>query len=176
VSEGKRIPRDVALEAAKKIYDLLAPVCQRIEVAGSLRRGKPDVGDIEMVCVPMPKTDLLGNEYLDTAEIVYTLARAGYTMPRFNGEHFKQFSVGPCNCDLFITTMPQWGVIYTIRTGSAEFSHRLVTTRQKGGLLPSHLKVKDGRVWNGDDALDTRTEEDLFIALGLKWISPKDRI
>jgi DNA polymerase/3'-5' exonuclease PolX len=176
MSEGKRVTREEALLAAKKICDLLAPICERVAIAGSLRREKPDVGDIEMVCVPMPKQDLLGNEYLDTAEIVYTLARAGYTMPRFNGEHFKQFDAGPCNCDLFITTPEQWGVIFTIRTGSSDFSRRLVTPRSHGGLLPSNLRVKDGRVWNGNEALSTPTEESLFEAIGMKWVFPKDRM
>ena len=176
MSEGKRVPRSEALAVAQKIYDLLAPICERVAIAGSLRREKPDVGDIEMVCVPMPEVDLFGNGWINAMHIEQALKDAGFAFPRFNGEHFKQFDAGPCNCDLFITTPAQWGVIFTIRTGAADFSHRLVTPKSHGGLLPSNLRVKDGRVWNGDEALDTHTEIDLFKAIGLDWIPPKDRI
>src|SRR3972149_1812673 len=30
----------------------LRPVCERVEIAGSIRRGKAEVKDIEIVCVP----------------------------------------------------------------------------------------------------------------------------
>ena len=38
-----------ALEIAEKTKAQLAPYCERIEIAGSIRRKKPDVGDIEIV-------------------------------------------------------------------------------------------------------------------------------
>lgn len=38
-----------ALEIAEKVKALLAPHCERIEIAGSIRRKKPDVKDIEIV-------------------------------------------------------------------------------------------------------------------------------
>ncbi|GAH73129.1 unnamed protein product, partial [marine sediment metagenome] len=37
---------------AENLKSLLAPVCEKIEVAGSIRRQKPDVGDIELLCIP----------------------------------------------------------------------------------------------------------------------------
>jgi DNA polymerase/3'-5' exonuclease PolX len=176
MSEGKRVPRAEALDAANKIYDLLAPICERVAIAGSLRRGKPDVGDIEIVCVPMPEADLFGDECVNSLRIHSDLIHAGYRMGKFDGDHFKQFDAGPCNCDLFITTRPQFGVIFTIRTGCAEFSHRLVTPRSQGGLLmPSSLRVKDGRIWHGDTAYDTPEEINVFEIMGLKWIPPEER-
>jgi DNA polymerase/3'-5' exonuclease PolX len=43
-----------ALEIAEKVKALLAPHCERIEIAGSIRRKKPDVKDIEIVAIPKP--------------------------------------------------------------------------------------------------------------------------
>jgi len=44
------------LEKAKAIAEqirvLLRPACNRIEIAGSIRRRKPEVGDIELLCIP----------------------------------------------------------------------------------------------------------------------------
>ena len=41
-----------ALEIANRLVELLSPFCEKINIAGSCRRGKPDVGDIEIVCSP----------------------------------------------------------------------------------------------------------------------------
>ena len=43
-----------ALEIAEKTKALLAPHCERIEIAGSIRRLKPFVKDIEIVAIPKP--------------------------------------------------------------------------------------------------------------------------
>lgn len=178
MSDGKRIPRSEAMPAAQKIVDLLFTLCERIEIAGSLRRGKTDVGDIEIVCIPKLVTwvNLLGEEVnrREPDDLTARMIVNDYH-PTKNGDHFKQFDIGLCNLDLFITTPECWGVIFTIRTGSADFSHRLVTTRQQGGLLPSNMRVKDGRLWLGDVQLDTPEEGDFFRYCGLKWIDPKDR-
>ena len=51
-----------AREIAEGVKAKLAPHCERIEIAGSIRRGKPVVGDIEIVCVPhqVQAMDLFG--------------------------------------------------------------------------------------------------------------------
>ncbi len=41
-----------ALEIAERTKALLAPHCERIEIAGSIRRKKPHVKDIEIVAIP----------------------------------------------------------------------------------------------------------------------------
>jgi len=37
---------------AEELKELLAPACERIRIAGSIRRRKPDVGDIEILAIP----------------------------------------------------------------------------------------------------------------------------
>ncbi len=51
-SNGYRFKRDVALNRAQVLLELLRPYCAQIEIAGSLRRGKETVGDAEIVAVP----------------------------------------------------------------------------------------------------------------------------
>ena len=41
-----------AREIADRIVVLLKPYCARVEIAGSIRRRKADVHDIEIVCLP----------------------------------------------------------------------------------------------------------------------------
>jgi DNA polymerase/3'-5' exonuclease PolX len=77
--------------------------------------------------------------------------------------------------DIFLTTPEKWGVIFTLRTGCSDFSHRLVTPKREGGLCPSNYHVKDGRIWWLDQPFETPEEADVFRILGLDWIDPERR-
>jgi DNA polymerase/3'-5' exonuclease PolX len=181
MSDGIRMSYVFARGLAFRMLELLCSDCERIEIAGSLRRKKETVGDIEIVLIPKPESDLFGGEIYGAGRIEAALIRDGFVLAK-NGNHFKQAhlpaiaSKETVNFDIFLTTPECWGVIFTIRTGSADFSRRLVTPRQQGGLLPSHLKVREGRIWNGDTALDTPEEADVFKAIGLEWIEPSKRV
>jgi DNA polymerase/3'-5' exonuclease PolX len=41
-----------ALALAKTVLEVLAPFCERVEVAGSIRRLRPEVNDIDIVAIP----------------------------------------------------------------------------------------------------------------------------
>jgi len=49
-----KMPFVEALAAACAIKEMLAPYCERIEIAGSVRRKKPYCKDIEIVAIPKP--------------------------------------------------------------------------------------------------------------------------
>ena len=75
-------------------------------------------------------------------------------------------------------------MIFALRTGSAEFSHRLVTPQEYGGAMPTCMSCRDGRLWtvphaeaqkDEETALDTPEELDVFAALNLPWIEPCHR-
>ena len=95
------------------------------------------------------------------------------------GHKYKKIALteGP-QLDLFIVTPPaQWGVLFLIRTGPAEYSHALVTPKWHGGLLPSHLQVKDGAVWNRNtgEILETPEEENVYNLLDIPYVAPELR-
>lgn len=163
-----RLPLKQAQSLTDKIIAALSPGCQRIEAAGSIRRQRPEVGDIEIVAIARPDLDnAIENLVLDKR-----LIRGDK-----NGKKFKNFlvpAVPGLGLDLFIPTRETWGVIFTIRTGPAEFSQKLVTQQNKGGFLPSDLHVKEGRVWRGEVALPTKEEADVFKLLGW-YIEPERR-
>jgi DNA polymerase/3'-5' exonuclease PolX len=173
------------MTVAEGILKWLRPACVRIEIAGSVRRQKPAVGDIEIVAIPRydEERDLLGEVFARRSQLDDALGQmmaAGIIRPgERNGERFKQFWVLENNLplDLFVTDPDRWGLIYIIRTGSADFSHWLVTGQQWGGALPENHQVRDGRLWRvgQDEPLDTPEERDVFVALGLEWVEPWER-
>lgn len=173
-----------AILYANDLVNTLDHFCSRIEIAGSLRRKKETIGDIEIVLIPRRGLDLFGSTMVyDDFGVEVALRAEGFHFTK-NGSLYKQAyntsivrsgDKGPVMFDLFLTTPEKWGCIFTIRTGSAEFSHNLVTKKSIGGWCPSNLNFKDGRIWNGNHVLDTPEEADVFSALDLSWVRPEDR-
>ena len=170
-----------ARQLANNLLASLAPACERIEIAGSIRRGNPGVGDIELVAIPKPGLDLFNAPTYQVTDLDGALARL-ILEERLalvkGGGRYKQFLL-PAEgiaLDLFVVLPPaQWGVIFAIRTGPSDFSTWLVTPRAKGGRLPSYLQVEDGAVWNGRKPMPTPEEKDFFDLLGLPYMEPGKR-
>lgn len=179
MSQDNKIPLARALELADLLYCDLAPGCKRLEIAGSIRRRKQEVGDIELVGIPLFGMNLFGDPSENLLlPILANLCDRGLLSLVKGGKKYRQYIMpwhGDCKLDLFLCSLKTWGAIFTIRTGPAEFSKRLVTQRQHGGLMPSHLHEKHGRLWNDTKALETPEEQDFFAALGIDWIEPWDR-
>lgn len=170
-----------AYKLADRAGAIISPLCERVEIAGSIRRGKLDVHDIDIVVVPklIPVEDLFGAKTVtlsaldDASELLNSIGRIAK-----NGQRYKQIHLpDDINLELWIVLSPaQWGVIYTLRTGPADFGHWLVTPRQKGGALPSFLAIKDGAVYNGAKLLPTPEERDFFQVLNMEWVEPGQRM
>jgi DNA polymerase/3'-5' exonuclease PolX len=168
---------------ADRLLSELGPYCERIEIAGSVRRGKPEVHDIEIVAVPKitEQRDMFGNVFETGSEIDVAVRQLVQAEARLlkNGPRYKQIALPEpdgINLDLFLVLQPaQFGVLFAIRTGPAEFSKWLVTPRKDGGTLPSYCCVKDGTVLAGDTIMPMPEESDFFDFLGLVWIEPGQR-
>lgn len=172
--KGKH-PYKEALRAAEKLRARLMPFCERIEVAGSLRRRAEMVGDIELVAIPKMRTveglfgvEAVGGTWLDDHLEKYPDV---YHQVR-SGERLKEIRFEGYQVDLFLTTPERWGVVFTLRTGSADFSKWLVTSPLAGGGRLASRYVKECRVWEIGKRmpLDTPEEEDVFRALGVEWV------
>jgi len=171
----------------------LSDSCLRIEEAGSLRRKKAVLEhDIEIVCIPKPGAprpefgqkvvftswlDLSLSKMEDTRLLRKTRGAEKYRKYEVNLAKFGITALNPFYLDLFIVKPETWGVQFTLRTGPHEFSHRCVTSKKFGGLLPDDMKVEGGRVWNVEHnvLLETPEEIDFLNVLELGWIEPKDR-
>lgn len=162
---------------AGRIIRELSPYCQRIEIAGSVRRMKPEVKDIEIVATPKINgvADLFGVESTQESQLDAPALKLG--RPVKNGAKYKKIALPDgINIDLFIVTPPaQFGVLHAIRTGPADFSHWLVTSERQGGAMPYFAKCKDGAIHSGESILEMPNEEDLFKFLRLPCLPPNKR-
>jgi hypothetical protein len=193
-----RLDHTTGAALAAKLIAALAPGCERIEVAGSLRRNQKTVNDLELVAIPrlMARTqndlcalevEIEGNSLLDAT--LGTLLKAdkirrdvppGIQTTTAWGERYKKFWVWASSriewvqVDLFICTPTNFGAIFCIRTGSADFS----------AALQAHIKHKTPyRQQDGDLVLEATgavvpvpDEVTYFELAGVPYIEPAHRI
>lgn len=148
---------------AEKYLAILAPYCERITIAGSIRRQRPHVNDIEIVCIPRVKD-------------LYEFAGIVRSWKKVKGEptgRYKQRILPEgITLDLFMATVNNWGLIFAIRTGSADFS-RLVLAR---GWVKRGYHSEGGVLYAQDRSPRyIREEIDLFDLIGIPIIDPARR-
>lgn len=181
-----------ASSIAKDVMAVLSPACTRIAVAGSIRRGKEDVKDIEIVAAPdlslMPTWKPLEfgkpvhRQHKTKLDEILALQRDHFKIKfEKQGDKYKKFTLIDygISVDLFLVTAPaSWGVQYLIRTGPADFSHWMVTQKRYGGALPNGVRVRDGSVWDEEDGhkYPMPEEEDFLQLCGLGWLEPCQRV
>jgi DNA polymerase/3'-5' exonuclease PolX len=190
MSDGTRIPLSQAEPLAHELLTLLAPVTTRAEIAGSIRRRQATVGDIELLVEPafaeLPdlfggsgqRLNLLDEQVAEWLQLGVVEHRLDKNNRPSCGERYKRLRFGGVALDLFVCLPPaQWGVLFVIRTGPAEYGHRLVTPRSQGGWCPDYLQVKDGALRRRDDGtiLPTPEERHVFDLLGREYAAPEQR-
>jgi len=149
-----------AQKLAQEIVEQILPHCERVEVAGSIRRRKSEVRDIDLVLIPKP---FLWNR------IIATLQRTMNAKILKRGESIAQLTIKGVNVDLYVASPETWGALLLIRTGSAQHNIKLSMLAQKKGMKLSHKGlVKDGKVI-------ASTEKEIFEALGLSYVEPEER-
>lgn len=179
-----------AQNLAERIIETMQPYCQRVAIAGSIRRQKSEVKDIEIVAVPKlgQTKDLFGSEYENElfkwARQIEAEGRILWIKPgtdeiipwpiQEQGRYWRGYLVkAEIKLDLFLATSETWGVIYLIRTGSAEFSQRMVGKE----CWRTGYKFAKGKLFDSSGQfVPTPEERDIFHALGVDWLEPEARL
>ncbi len=199
--EERMIEREAALRVASEVATRLRPACEKVALAGSLRRGKDQVHDIEIVIQPHFDTNLLGERLVSYGEldaVIKGLVEDGTlsldTQVLRNGRKLKRFIANALDApfEFYIASARNFGAIHTIRTGDKDFSRALVTSVEIGGFMPATCAQIKGSLWQFPSAMYAQaarsaaetsngtvipcpTEKEYFAALGLPWIAPEDR-
>lgn len=160
-----------AQKLADKIVEALAPYCLKIEVAGSIRRRKENVNDIDLVVVPsdlggfisrlkqntLPKS--VGKENI----IVHLRDRDSTQLDIFVAKEPEK--------TLFETKPGNWGTLLLCRTGSKEHN-----------IFIANLAISRGMRWHPYNGLYRHnrliaweTEESIYSSLGIPFVTPENR-
>lgn len=157
------------LARAQRIADMvkakLAPYCERIEVAGSIRRKRPFVNDVDIVCIPS-----------NQGQLAYQLQSLGKL--KMGGQKLVRVEMGTIMLDVYIAAPQTWATLLLIRTGSARHNIYLCTrARQQGKTLKADgsglFDLVDCQ--GSESRIAGDTEESIFEALGLKYRKPEER-
>jgi len=156
---------------AAKIVAELKPFCERIEIAGSIRRRRPLVNDVDIVVLPLAgqvnalrervlrKTDPIS----DGKEIILTCLANGVQLDLWIAQRPYK--------DLLTQTPTNFGVLFLTRTGSKEHNIFLCQRAESlGRRLNPHYGVYEHR-----RLLASETEEEIFAALKLEFVPPERR-
>lgn len=167
-STTQRLPLARAEHIAVGVMLRLEPHCEVISLAGSIRRQRPTIGDIEIVCVPRP--------YDATPLFCSGIATVVNHWTKVRGElpcrYTQRILPEGIRLDLFMVDPDGYGLQRAIRTGSADWCRTVLAPawvragfHSEGGLL----RRTDGTV------VPVRTEPELFSLIDLPWVDPRDR-
>ena len=162
---GTRIPLDHARRLAQSLTDCIDG---ESHVVGSIRRRKPDVGDIEILVhadaaveIPVGCGTLMPDEYQTVrgGKRDWKYWRIVHTRQRFT-------------VDLFRFDDDNRGSIMLIRTGPADFSRCFVVALKRRRLrhVSGYIRDKCGSI------VSCPTEKFAFALAGMSWLEPEDRL
>lgn len=151
---GGRVHLGVAMELAERVVASLP--AERVGYAGSLRRMKDTVGDVDVLAVgPVSLMEVFkGQPYV--AEVI----ASGERKTSIRSDRGLQV-------DLRVVPEESWGAAMQYFTGSKEHNVRLREMCVKRGW-----KLSEYGLFEGERVVASRTEEDIYHALGMQWVPP----
>jgi DNA polymerase/3'-5' exonuclease PolX len=190
MSEKKRWPISEAKLVGDQLVAMLAPFCERIEIAGSIRCGRPMVGDVEILYLPKKarrQRDLIDEEdYFPADEEIEDWLRAGVIKRRASSSRtggiagwgkLNKLGVHVASgipVDLFCEpNEADWWRSLVIRTGPAEMNIRLIQAAAARGIK-MHA-YGEGFTREDGEAIRCGSEEDVFAICGVLYSQPENR-
>ncbi|WP_214107935.1 DNA polymerase/3'-5' exonuclease PolX [Acrocarpospora catenulata] len=152
---GQRVHLGIAMDLAEQVIASLP--AGRIAYAGSLRRMRETVGDIDILAVgPVSLMEVFASRPY-VAEVI---AR-GERKTSIRTDRGMQV-------DLRVVPAESWGAAMVYFTGSKEHNVRIREMAVKKGWKLSEYGLFDAE----DRVIAAATEEDIYHALGMEWVPP----
>lgn len=167
--EGKRFPLAEARAIAEDLLKELQAYCERIEIAGSLRRNRLDVGDIDLVMIP--KRYETGMFATGIATVLDTFGKIKGDLEFGRTRNAVRLHPKGIKIDCYFCEPENYGLIKTIRTGSENYNRTtLIPAINRAGF-----KCIDGYLTYEDETVEVMEEKNLFKLIGLNYIEPEKR-
>ena len=188
MSGDTRVPIAQAERIAKEVELLISHLCQKLTIAGSIRRQREDVGDIELVVIPLNLRALLVR--LDNLVEKEIITKALYRhvdghanesqVPRW-GEKLRCFHYKNMRVELSIATPENYGYQLWLRTGPADANEWIMV---KLAEEKAAIRFHEGYGWLTEytgntpiykHKLSIPDEQTFFKVLRLPYIIPRWR-
>jgi DNA polymerase (family X) len=152
------------LPVAEEIKENLSSLkyVNRVEIAGSIRRRKETVGDIDILVTTINPLDVM--EFFSTMDMVDDIVVKG---PTKSTVRLKESGI---DVDLRAFDDEIFGSALMYFTGSKETNVEL-----RRIAISKGLKLSEYGVFKEDDLLSGRTEDEVFQTLGMRYIEPELR-
>jgi DNA polymerase/3'-5' exonuclease PolX len=166
------LPLNKAIPLAERIAAELQPFCERIEIAGSIRRQRPFCGDIDLVILTDSPAAFRHRLFKDPRTQRVLDGEINLIARLANGVQLDIFLAHPGHKDLLGATPSNFGSLLLCRTGSKEHNIYLIEAAKARGLKwnPYH-GVFDPQL----GCIASATEEAIFSTLGLEFVIPEQR-
>lgn len=167
-SNAGRTLLGVALPVAESMADSIRdmPGVQRVEIAGSLRRGRETVGDLDLLCIADDGAAVI--EGFTTLPAVNRVLGAGKTKGSIICEHGGE----QIQIDLRVVREESFGAAWQYFTGSKEHNVRLRERAVKRGWSLNEYSLSDAK---SEEVIASKSEEEIYAALDVPWIPPELR-
>ncbi len=156
---GRALP--LANEIVRRIKES-API-HKIEIAGSIRRWKDTVKDIDILCTSKEPQAVM-EAFVKLPQIARILSRGGTRSSVLTDDNIQ--------VDLRVVEEDSFGAALQYFTGSKEHNIRLREMAVRAGLKINEYGVFQGAA---EKKIGGKKEEDVYQALGLPWIPPELR-
>ncbi len=174
---------------AEAIQRELQPFCHKCEIAGSIRRARPEVNDIDFVILPKAgQIDAIKERCKQRCRVIRDGDQnfiVALRMPDHTEFQLDIFFAHGGKDDLLDPQPGNFGSLLLCRTGSKEHNIQIVQRAKSrdmrwnpyAGLIAGgewEFRGQDS-VYVGGRIIASETEEEIFEALGMKWVAPHFR-
>lgn len=149
-----------ALPEADEVVATLEPHVSRIAVAGSLRRRKETIGDVDILAVADSE---------DIMDVFTGMNRVEKVLVQGDTKTSVRLE-GGLQVDLRIVGAESFGSALQYFTGSRDHN---IAMRQRA--IRQGYKLNEYGLFQGEERVAGETEESVYAALGLAWIPPELR-
>ena len=129
-----------------------------LEIAGSIRRNKPEPNDVDIVLIPINVRKIL--EYVSQ----YSKGNIG------RGKNHASYKKAGVEIELYFASEKNWGAMLMYATGTSQYNILLRKYAKFWGF-----KLSQYGLYKGDKMIAGKTEESIYLALGKKWKEPCKR-
>jgi len=166
--------RALLADAARVLDDVLAALrasgtMERVEAAGSFRRMRENVGDLDLLAVAEDRTGASA-AFTRLPGVIEVIAAGETKATILLAFHDYEGARRTIQVDLRILDADSWGAGLQYFTGSKDHNVRLRTMAERRGL-----KLNEYGVFRDEARVAGKTEESVYAALDLAWIPPEMR-